>query len=60
MTGIVTDSAALSRFEAPQKKTQGYIPLALSPLAIYSKAQKALDGYKPPRDDRRIARIPKP
>ncbi len=60
VTGIVTDNPGLSRFEAPQKETQSYTPLALSPLSIYSKAQKALGGYKPPRDDRRIARIPKP
>ncbi len=60
VTGIVTDNPALSRFDEPQKETQSYTPLALSPLAIYGKAQKALRGYKPPRDDRRIARIPKP
>jgi len=60
VTGIVTDNPALSRIEAQQKETQSYTPLAQSLLAIYSKAQKALGGYKPPRDDRRIARFPKP
>ena len=60
VTGIVTDNPALSRLEVPQKETQGYTPLALSPFAIYTNAEKTLGGYKPPRDDRRIVRIPKP
>ena len=60
VTEIVTGGLAMSRFFTPQKETRSYSALVLSPSAMYNSAHRALGGYKPPRDDRRIARIPKP
>jgi hypothetical protein len=60
VTGIVTGGPALPCFGWPWRKTESHIPLALIILLIYSKRQKALGGYKPPRDDRVRVRFPKP
>ena len=60
VTGIVTGGLAMSRFFTPQKETRSYSALVLSPSGMYNSEHRALGGHKPPRNDRHIARIPKP